>query len=344
MRIVCKTIVPQTDAAVQLLITIICYRQNISIDNFYIKNRKPIYPENGFIQAIMQGIHNSCLKSVDFIFNLWYHQYTGYVRLFSSLRERKVSMCELLGFTASKPTDISDYLRLFYAHSVRHPHGWGMMYEEGGERAVLHEPVRACDSSFLSAVIDSMEPQKAVLGHIRFATVGNICEENCHPYTGYDLTGREWTLIHNGTIYSSKMNYQYNQRQAGNTDSERLFLALLDTVNERIRQGNMEENERFLTVSQFIEHTAPHNKLNLMIWDGELLYVHKNLKNTLCYKRLENGCLFSTTPLDDGTWIPFPIAQVMAFRDGREAYRGARHKGIYVPSLEYITAMCAMNI
>ena len=37
-----------------------------------------------------------------------------------------------------------------------------------------------------------------------------------------------------------------------------------------------------------------------MIYDGELLYVHKNLKNTICFKRLENGIIFSTKPLDDG--------------------------------------------
>ncbi|MBR3630289.1 MAG: class II glutamine amidotransferase [Oscillospiraceae bacterium] len=253
-------------------------------------------------------------------------------------------MCELLGISSSVPIDASRYLKLFYSHSVRHPHGWGIMYESGGERTIIHEPVCAADSEILGGVISGLEPQKTLLGHIRLATVGSVCEENCHPFTGFDMTGREWTLIHNGTIYSGKMHYQYYKKQHGDTDSERLFLGLLDTVNERIKLGSMSEHDRFETVSQFIIQNAPRNKLNLMIWDGELLYVHKNLKNTLSYHRMEQGYLFSTQPLNDSTWIPFPIAQVIAFRDGQLVYRGERHKGIYVPTLEYITAMDAMHI
>ena len=253
-------------------------------------------------------------------------------------------MCELLGISSASPMDASTYLKQFYSHSVMHPHGWGMMYESCGERTILCEPVRAVDSGILGDVIDSLEPQRVLLGHIRLATVGAVREENCHPFTGRDMTGREWTLIHNGTIYSGKMHYQYYQKQRGDTDSERLFLGLLDAVNERIRQGEMSEHERFETVSQFVVQTAPRNKLNLMIWDGELLYVHKNLKNTLFYQRTEQGCIFSTQPLNDSTWIPFPIAQVIAFRGGQAVYRGERHKGIYVPTLAYITAMDAMHI
>ena len=253
-------------------------------------------------------------------------------------------MCELLGISSAKPIDASAYLKTFYAHSVLHPHGWGLMYESGGERMLLREAVRAVDSTYLGDVIESLEPQKTLLGHIRLATVGTVCEENCHPFTGRDLTGREWTLIHNGTIYSGKLNYQYYKRQRGDTDSERVFLALLDAVNEGIKLGRHSDHERFETVSHFIAQIAPRNKLNLMIWDGELLYVHKNLKNTLSYQRTEDGCIFSTQPLNDGTWIPFPIAQVIAFRDGEAVFRGERHKGIYVPTLSYITAMDAMHI
>ena len=141
-------------------------------------------------------------------------------------------MCELLGISSARPIDAVAYLKTFYAHSVLHPHGWGLMYESGGERMFLREAVRAVDSTYLEDVITSLEPQKTLLGHIRLATVGTVCEENCHPFTGRDMTGREWTLIHNGTIYSGKLNYQYYKRQRGDTDSERVFLALLDAVNE----------------------------------------------------------------------------------------------------------------
>lgn len=38
------------------------------------------------------------------------------------------------------------------------------------------------------------------------------------------------------------------------------------------------------------------------------------------------------------------MAQVIAYKHGREVYRGGRHKGTFVPTLEYITAMDAMYI
>jgi glutamine amidotransferase len=253
-------------------------------------------------------------------------------------------MCELLGFTSEKNADISAYLRTFFTHSRNNPHGWGMMYEDEEGRVVLKEPVSASESSFLGDMIDYMPPQKNVLAHIRFATVGTVNERNCHPFTGTDISGRKWTLIHNGTIFSSKHCHRYSVMQSGDTDSERFFLSLLDVMNEHISRAVPNERERFEIVNNFVVENAPRNKLNLMIFDGDMLYVHKNLKNTLCFKRLEGGIIFATKPLDDGIWIPFPIAQVIAYKHGHEVYRGDRHKGAFVPSLEYITAMDALYI
>lgn len=253
-------------------------------------------------------------------------------------------MCELLGFTSAEAADIREQLQGFYAHSVRHPHGWGMMFETKEGRKIIHEAIRASDSEKLAELTEHIPPQKIFLGHIRFATVGSIKPENCHPFSGKDISGREWTMIHNGTIYSSKNMYRYYTRQTGDTDSERLFMSLMDSLNSRISQGRMSEKDRFEAVNRFIIENAPRNKLNLMIYDGELMYVHKNLKNTLSYRRLGNGIVFATAPVDGGEWIPFPMAQVIAYRNGKQVYRGDRHKGEFVPTLEYITALDAMNI
>lgn len=249
-------------------------------------------------------------------------------------------MCELFGFSGRKSTDLTDSLKTFFSHSDMHPHGWGMMYSGG----IIKEPVKAADSDLLPMLLDSMEPQKNMLAHIRYATVGSIKEENCHPFFGSDISGSEWTMIHNGTIYSGNGSYKYYKTQLGDTDSERLFLSFLDVMNDRLCKGSLTERERFNTVEAFISGNAPRNKLNLMFFDGELLYVHKNLKNTLSYKCGDDGVLVSTHPLDSTAWTPFPVAQVIAFKNGREAYRGQRHKGVFVPTLEYITALDAMNI
>lgn len=251
-------------------------------------------------------------------------------------------MCELFGFSAAKEKDISAYLKEFFSHSIHHPHGWGMMYND--DRRLVKGAESAVQSSKLSELLESIPPQKTALAHIRFATVGSIKLENCHPFTGKDISGRTWTMIHNGTIYSSKHSYRYVHAQKGNTDSERLFLAFLDMMNTRLAKGDICERERFGLVNGFVTENAPRNKLNLIFFDGELLYAHKNMKNTLSYKKTGQGVMISTVPLDSAGWQPFPMAQLIAFRSGEEVYRGERHKGIFIPTLEYITALDAMNI
>ena len=187
-------------------------------------------------------------------------------------------MCELLGFSAEKKMNIQEYLRVFFSHSIINPHGWGLMYEDNTRR-IVREPVRAADSSLLRDLYRLIPAQNTALAHIRFATVGSVTMENCHPFTGEDISGREWTMIHNGTIYSGGVTCRYQNKQAGDTDSERLFLAFLDRMNDRLSKCRLNERERFQTVSGFISENAPRNKLNLMLYDGELLYIHKNMKN-----------------------------------------------------------------
>lgn len=68
--------------------------------------------------------------------------------------------------------------------------------------------------------------------HIRLATIGSVKALNCHPYSGVDCTGRTWTLMHNGTICSGNRLMPYYRVQKGNTDSERIFLYLLDEINQ----------------------------------------------------------------------------------------------------------------
>ena len=254
-------------------------------------------------------------------------------------------MCELFGFTAREPMDLRGYLQEFYSHSVRHPHGWGIMREVHGQRLIEREGIRAVDSARLPGILDTLEPQRTLLAHIRFATVGSIRIENCHPFTARDLSGREWTLIHNGTIYSGRKLIKSVYRQTGDTDSERLFLYLLHCINERQGIGKpLDAGERFALLDDFVQEMSPRNKLNLLVWDGELLYVHKNLQDTLKYKPVGTGVLFATTPLDEEGWLDVPTAQLTAYSAGEQVFTGTQHSGIFVPALDHITPLDAMHI
>ena len=54
--------------------------------------------------------------------------------------------------------------------------------------------------------------------------------------------------------------------------------------------------------------------------------------------------VFSTERLDDDDWEEIPLARVMAYSKGKLVFEGDEHQGIFVPTLQYIKAMDAMNI
>lgn len=255
-------------------------------------------------------------------------------------------MCELFGFTAKKETDIRDYLRLFYSHSPRHPHGWGLVWQKNAAMKIMKEPVQASNSEMLGSILSSMQPQKMTIAHIRFATIGSIRPENCHPYSGTDASGRKWYLMHNGTIYSGKRLVKYIDRQNGDTDSERIFLYLMDEINAELQKTGrpLTDIERFCIISKLAAVLSPRNKLNLLIYDGDLLYVHKNMKGTLHYLQKNDSICFSTEPLDDQNWKSYPLAKMCAFKDGQMVFEGVEHGNIFVPNLDYITKFAAMHI
>ena len=119
------------------------------------------------------------------------------------------------------------------------------------------EAERSSDSTALAALLSSFQPQKTTLAHIRFATVGTVKPENCHPFTAADISGRVWTMIHNGTIYSGEQTYRYLSKQGGDTDSERLFLSLIDKINQRLIRGRLTERERFALISDSVSENSP---------------------------------------------------------------------------------------
>ena len=74
--------------------------------------------------------------------------------------------------------------------------------------------------------------------------------------------------------------------------------------------------------------------MNLLIYDGELFYVHKNERGTLHQKELAEGMLFATQPLTEDGWEEFPQNQLMVFRDGDLVYVGKKHNHTYVHNEE----------
>lgn len=247
-------------------------------------------------------------------------------------------MCEILGISSEEKYYANEYLKIFYSHSNKHPHGWGLACINKNKALIEKESLEASKSNYLKERLSQPVSAKIILAHIRFATIGNVEYKNCHPFSGKDNTGRQWTLIHNGTIFDYPPLNSYLSAQSGDTDSERIFLYLLDKLNKA--QDKMRERlsfkERFELFDKIICNMSKGNKLNLLFSDGKYLYAHTNCKDTLHYLEQDGKIIISTQPLDDKSWKPVPFTQLLAFNKGRLVKSGTVHNNEYVEDKEAV--------
>lgn len=245
-------------------------------------------------------------------------------------------MCELFGISSGEKYQINRYLREFFSHSEDHPHGWGLSFMEHNQVQIEKEPIQAGKSTYLKERLSVPVWTKNSFAHIRYATIGNVEYKNCHPYTKTDKSGRQWTLIHNGTIFEYEPLNKYVSIQNGDTDSERILLYLVELVNKKERELRKRLNgeERFHLLDDAIADMAKGNKLNLMIFDGELFYVHTNYEKSLYELEKENQVLFSTTPLSEEEWHPVMFTTLLAYREGKKIFTGITHGNEYKDSEE----------
>ena len=241
-------------------------------------------------------------------------------------------MCELFGVSSKKKIYVNDYLKEFFRHSDVHRNGWGIAQFYGNSVSVEKEPVRALDSSYLKQRLKQRLEVDAMFAHIRLATVGTMDYVNCHPFSRRDSHDRCWTLIHNGTIFDYSRINQYLFQQEGGTDSERILYFFVDKLDQQMKHlgRDLTPGERFALLDELVVDMAPGNKLNLLLYDGELMYVHSNMQHTLHVLQYPECAVFATAPLSQEDWKPVPCMQLLAFRDGVLIYEGTKHSGEYV--------------
>ena len=250
-------------------------------------------------------------------------------------------MCELFALDAKNPTPVNAYLKEFYAHSVNHPHGWGIAWREGDpfdedSVTLVREGRRAIDSDLLHGILGRPIAQRQLLGHIRYATGTDTAERNCHPFLETDVTGRQWTLVHNGIIFNEGMTYPYAGLTEGDTDSERMAAFLTDVLDQAFLRGARPDfDSRFAVLTGAITQISNRNRVNVILQDGEYTYVHTNTsKPTLFFRSYEDGeggdvTVVSTTRLggedEAEQWKPVPGNRLIAYREGRLVRASAPH-------------------
>ncbi|MCR5625587.1 MAG: class II glutamine amidotransferase [Lachnospiraceae bacterium] len=241
-------------------------------------------------------------------------------------------MCELFGVTANRKVHLNSLLEEFFSHSNEQPSGWGIATFEGRNVSLEKEPLRADRSAYLKSKLNNDIYASNLFGHIRRATIGYESYVNTHPFTAMDLTGRIWTLIHNGTIFEAPQLSPYQYTQSGTTDSERILLYIVDEINRHTKEASrpLNDAEKHEIIDEIFEKLSPENKLNVLLYDGENMYIHKNAKETLFVKEDDDSAIFSTQPLDKGHWREVEQNRLLVYRNGALVYSGAPHDYSYI--------------
>ena len=236
-------------------------------------------------------------------------------------------MCEIFGITADREVHANELLREFFSHSCEHRDGWGLAVFDAGYPAVEKEPVTAEKSAYLRARLEESIDAAHMAAHIRRATSGVQEYHNTHPFVKRDSSGRMWTLVHNGHIFEGPMLRKYLSEQKGSTDSERILYYIIDKMDQADDAG---ADARIQIVDRISRELSPNNKLNFILYDGELMYVHTNEPGGVHVRSGSGSKVFSTKPLTVDGWEELPINRLHVYKDAEEIYTGEPHGSTYV--------------
>jgi glutamine amidotransferase len=230
-------------------------------------------------------------------------------------------MCEVYGFCGSVPTKLNKYTDEFWLHSRVHQDGFGYYLADKNKLYVNPD----CAMHYIKGLQKFNFVSKLALCHIRFKTHGPASIENCHPFIKYDNFGIRWSLIHNGYIDDSPAVEALGTLQIGETDSERILLSIIETVNYYYEHSWIENKNDFLNfmyaqIELTLHELSSLGKVNLIFTDSltNNMYVYMNHPNTLFYLNTPTGVHISTTKLSNEKWLAVEPRKLHIFNNGKK--------------------------
>jgi predicted glutamine amidotransferase len=197
-------------------------------------------------------------------------------------------MCRLYGFRCSAHEPVHAQLvaerNSLRRQSIEHPDGWGIAaYIKGSLPEVAHGLGPAhIDPEFER--VSGLLQARAVMAHVRLASVGEVDQKNAHPF----VYGR-WTFCHNGTVndfdaarplLEQEVAPRFRKRLRGTTDSERCFGIFLTRLFTKVKEDVPAPVEvvawaladTMATVARLSDKKgATPSALNFLASDGELM-------------------------------------------------------------------------
>lgn len=222
-------------------------------------------------------------------------------------------MCDLFGMSSNAEDRAWRSLAVLAdEHSGKNPDGWGIAYYQNGRAKVEKAAERADTSRSFSPIIEKAK-SKVIIAHIRHATAGSICNENCHPFKK-DLLNRDWVFAHNGTL--EKLSGHNSTK--GTTDSEIAFGMLLEQAesyqNSGIIHGTFSGIQK--GIKFVLDSCSADSTFNFLMSDGTIVYAFNHypikpiyyLKNEKDYG---SAFLLSTQKLRGGNWKELPADRLL---------------------------------
>lgn len=189
-------------------------------------------------------------------------------------------MCQLLGMNCNTPTDIMFSFTGFATrggHTDEHKDGWGIAFFEGNGVRHFVDHQAAVASPVAELIKHYPIKSKNVIAHIRKATQGVVSLENCHPFVR-ECWGRYWVFAHNGDLKNFAPQLDGSYRPVGSTDSELAFCYVMQEMRKRFADSLPAMAELRLFLRQICSEIARYGTLNMMLSNGEALFVHCSTK------------------------------------------------------------------
>jgi predicted glutamine amidotransferase len=251
-------------------------------------------------------------------------------------------MCQLLGMNCNVPTDICFSFTGFQARGGAtdvHRDGWGIAFFEGRGVRVFLDPQPSCESPVAELVLRYPIHSLNVIAHIRKATQGPMSLENTHPFMR-ELWGRYWIFAHNGNLDAYAPALDGSFLPVGQTDSERAFCDLLQTLRLRFREGAPERTALHQALEEFTARIRAHGTFNFLLSNGDCLFAHRSTELHYIVRQApfavahlkdqdvavdfnqvtspgDRVAVIATLPLTDNeVWTPLPTDAVTMFVDG----------------------------
>ncbi len=236
-------------------------------------------------------------------------------------------MCRLFAVYAKEPVRVRRAFAAMRAQSHEHKDGWGVFSFDQGPK--LETSTESAHRSERFRELGQTLEARAMLAHIRLASVGAVTPPNAHPF--FD---EGWAFQHNGTVrgfaqnrerLESLLSHERRTRIKGDTDSERCFQLFLS----RVKGGEPKQVAQALAsvirdVSAiFDEPGAKPSSMNFIVFNGQHLVATRHGRELHLLSR-QNARLISSEALwHDEPWEMLPEDSAIAIDPSLEVTRWA---------------------